>query len=1314
MDLLKGSLDRKLQRPLLAKSRTLPSIPQSPTVTRAHKEFLPDNDDGRSASKLLLTTETQKGCRVPSFEDAWRREDDGDEDPEETNAQWNSGAEVNESPFTYFRSRSFYMRKSLSVDEHLGWLEYSQDPSENKMEKVKVNLRRKFSLGSADKKESLQKRLESSKLKLTQRFCHKERFNQHECAVNEQPLPRPRPRSLSLDWSSSPKMTQQMRDLQLTHGKKLVTPSSPNAAKRLYRNLSGKFKVNYTSFDETNLMGRNEKNKQRKSCVNFHSNEAVFEAVEQQDLDAVQMLLNLYSTEELDLNTPNSEGLMPLDIAIMTNNVPMAKMLLQAGAKESPHFVSLESRALHLTTLVRESEQRVSELTTQVLNETPNTNCTDKEKQLKTWEWHYRLFKRMKAGFEHARAPEAPTHVQLSVASSTSLQVTFHEPLSVNSAVVTEYKVEWSTSHNFSSITGEASLEDMKTLLYTMTGLVTGLPYYIRVSAYNMKGWGPPQVSTPTCATPSNWREYDGKELKRGGQTEALDQLLNQIKNNHQHCLCHENSKIHLHGRKHSMSKSLKHLFQPTIKFVKSLKRGLYLTAIFYKDDDIIVTHEEQIPVVEMDESYSSSLMQDFLWFSKVSCMWEDSRWLGQYMCPSLSSCSSVLQARHKMLVAVTQLQGLLGTQDLGHVYFEPIKDKHGNVLIVTLRELNSYQSLENVRWIPLSKFQTQRKSLSSPEDPTALDMLLSTLHEKLAYHRRSNQALSPGLYLGYLKLCSSVDQIRVLVPQKLPNILCHIKIRSNHNVSRDEWEWLLNLSDLDEATLTDGCEGCSQKFFQQELRIAISELMNQIGIPLQQAKEFRLYSQEVLEFANNLSFLLLLPPSDDVCTAPGQNKLNPCSGFLTLPLQIFELVHFFTYDKAFISQYCQVSALLELDLLLSQQALREAFSDSEVVAAKQRHQQVQDFIQQMEEIWREMRWIMDVLQYARYKQPPGGIPLTWLMDFTTDIKKDNLQSISSNLDFLPSPTPSPETSRKHPPDSHGISDEEGSSEVFLATDSDYDSSRAQSPKEVDLICSSAPDCNRRPSHNLRDNAPDVLQAHELKSQPVTSSHEDTRHTALYDSDFVLPSRQLELLHITEKRQAYCVRTSSLDIPTQSFHIQRKCWSRPESMDEYPTEQKSSGSSVNRHRPCLPFNMDTPLHSEDTSRQISHSESQESIEWIKLHQESLEKEDQPYEGKKLNPLHVTGSTSAQEIVKLVIRETNETAMKMSGDKDAQFYRDDQLHHFGLVLSMDNTEKWLQDDFLPLSLQNPWTKGILFVRIKEYSPLLMQYGKATAV
>uniref|UniRef100_A0A672TN45 Uncharacterized protein n=4 Tax=Strigops habroptila TaxID=2489341 RepID=A0A672TN45_STRHB len=353
-----------------------------------------------------------------------------------------------------------------------------------------------------------------------------------------------------------------------------------------------------------------------------------------------------------------------------------------------------------------------------------------------------------------------------------------------------------------------------------------------------------------------------------------------------------------------------------------------------------------------------------------------------------------------------------------------------------------------------------------------------------------------------------------------------------------------------------------SQNHLFQELQVAIKELTTLVNIPLQEARDFRLYSQEVLDFGGQVSFLLLLPPSDDVCTAPGQNNpYTPRSGFLTLPLQIFELVHFFTYDREFISQYCQVSALLELESLLSQQSLREAFSDAELSTAKQRHQQVQDYIQQMEEIWREMRWIMDALQHARYKQPSCGVSLSGFLSEAGGAMKEKTRSTSSHLEYLPSPAPSPETSRKLNSDSHGLSDEEGSSEVFLATDSDYDSSRAQSPKELDLVyCSSGPECcGKRAARTLRDSAPDVLQTHELKTPPpLPPPPEEPQPPAeLYDSDFVLPSRQIELLRITEKRQAYCVRTSSLDFPKPLCQVARK--SCPGSVDSSLTESRTTG-----------------------------------------------------------------------------------------------------------------------------------------------------------
>ncbi|RLV94064.1 hypothetical protein DV515_00013271 [Chloebia gouldiae] len=1136
-------------------------------------------------------------------------------------------------------------------------------------------------------------------------------------------------------WSSSPKMTQQMRDLQLAQARKPPGPSSPNAAKRLYRNLSGKFRVNYTSFDEGSLVGRGEKEKLRKSYL-FQSNAALFEAVELQDLDRVQEMLKHYSPEELDLNTPNSEGLLPLDIAIMTNNTPIARALLQAGAKESPHFVSLESRSLHLSTLVREAEQRVNELMAQVVNEAPSADCSEKEKQLKAWEWRFRLYKRMKAGFEHARVPDAPSSVHLSVASSSSLQVTFWEPLNVNSAVVTKYKVEWSCSPTFSPLLGEAVIDKLKDLHFTIQGLVSGTVYHVRVSAYNMKGWGPPQASVPPFAIPSNWREYDGRAPRRRGQAEALDHLLGQVKTVHQHCICHEPCKNQPQSRKHSVSKSLKHLFHPGSKFLKTLKRGLYLTAIFYKDDNILVTHEDQIPVVEIDDTYSCLLMQDFLWLTKVSCMWDEILWLRQCVTVSQSSCSCILQTRFKMLLAISQMQGLLGIQDLGQVFFEPIKDKQGNILIVTLKEVKTNQTFENVRWVPICKLQSSRKSVSSPEEPTALDMLLISVQDKLAYHQRSSHALSPGLYLGYLKLCSAVDQIRVLVPEQLPNILCHVKIRSNPNISREEWEWLQKMASVEEAVPTEPETDRSQNPLFQELQVAIKELMTLVNIPFQEAKDFRLYSQEVLDFGDQVSFLLLLPPSDDVCTAPGQNNpYTPRSGFLTLPLQIFELVHFFTYNREFITQYCQVSALLELESLLSQQSLREAFSDAELSTAKQRHQQVQDYIQQMEEIWREMRWIMDVLQHARYKQPSCGISLSGFLSEVGGTVKEKTRSSSSHVDYLPSPVLSPETSRKLNSDSHGLSDEEGSSEVFLATDSDYDSSRAQSPKELDLVYStSGPECcSRRVARTLRDSAPDVLQSHELKTPaPVPPPPEEPRPPPkLYDSDFVLPSRQIELLRITEKRQAYCVRTSSLDFPKPHCPAPRK--SCPGSVDSSPVESRTTGH-------CSQLRLGTGLTPSPEGCQGGQGSEpvcrRRSDEWT---QDLTEQQpEQPgglaEQGKKLGSvtlrvcpqyetglsketsvkLHITSQTPAREVVKLVVLEMNDISQDVLGSLAAVCYGEEQLEHFGLVFAANESERWLPDDFLPLSLHTSQPEGRFYVRIKETSPLVLQYGPATTV
>ncbi|KAI5623376.1 ankyrin repeat and fibronectin type-III domain-containing protein 1 isoform X2, partial [Silurus asotus] len=987
------------------------------------------------------------------------------------------------------------LRKCVSVDDSL----LQQTPTEpgtllSRLERGKKKLRNIHSLAETGRYET-RKKSESKISRLAQRLNQRQR----DAALIKDFRPLlyfsvSPGSSQSLDRSFCVNMTQQMQNLQLSHSKKGAAPASPNAAKRLYRNLSEKFKGSHSSFEDAYFFGRSDR---IRKASNIQSSEALFEAVEQQDLDAVQILLFQYTADELDLNTPNSEGLTPLDISIMTNNVPIAKLLLKAGAKESPHFVSQESREAHLSSLVQEAQRRASDLSTQVMRESLSLETSDKEKQLKAWEWKCKLYKRMRTGFEHAQAPETPTAVRLTVSSSTSLTVTFQEPASINSAVVTKYKVEWSCLKDFSLLAGELILENLQCLKCTITGLTTGRQYYVRVSAYNMKGWGLSQTSQPPCAAPSNWKESDGRESRWRGHIEAMERLLQQVRATHQHYSCGDTSKLQNPSRKQSVSRSLKHLFHSSSKFVKTLKRGIYIAAVFYHKDSLLVTNEDQIPIVEVEDSYSNSLMQDFLWFTKLSCMWEDVRWLRQSMAVSTSS-SSTLQSRQKMLTAAGQLQNLLGTHNLGRVHYEPIKDRHGNVLLVTVRETDSSYSFFNGKWMQVSKLQSQRKSLSTPEEPYALDILLITIQDILAYQRRSQHRLSPGLYLGYLKLSSSVDQIKVLVPQRTPNMLCHSKIRDNWNVSRDEWEWLNTLSGPEEVERADQAADCNAPLLFCELQTAIKNLLRQINLPLHQAKHFRLYTQEVLELGHNVSFLLLLPASDAVCTAPGQtNPYTPHSGFLNLPLQMFELVHFCAYKEKFISLYCRLSSVLDLDALITQQALREAITDSELSIAKQRHQHILDYIQQMDEMWRDIRWITDALQYARYKQPMGGVPVTWLVDASLEPVTQKYDSISSNADYLPTPSPSPELRRKATDDFQAASDEEGCSEVFLPTDSDYDSSDALSPRDLDLVYSSAQDLSHQAVHTLSGSAPDVLQMHDLKpsacSKPMLETDSFTK-----------------------------------------------------------------------------------------------------------------------------------------------------------------------------------------------------------------------------
>ena len=93
-------------------------------------------------------------------------------------------------------------------------------------------------------------------------------------------------------------------------------------------------------------------------------------------------------------------------------------------------------------------------------------------------------------------------------------------------------------------------------------------------------------------------------------------------------------------------------------------------------------------------------------------------------------------------------------------------------------------------------------------------------------------------------------------------------------------------------------------------------------------------------------------------------------------------------------------------------------------------------------------------------------------------------------------------------------------------------------------------------------------------------------------------------------------------------------------------------------------------------------------------------------------LHVTPKTTAREVINLVVQNLNQAVLNKG--KTGPTYDDEQFPDFCLVAVIGARERILRDDYQPLSLQNPWTKGRLYVRLRNNLLAAIQQGHATTV
>ncbi|XP_046854874.1 uncharacterized protein LOC124447922 [Xenia sp. Carnegie-2017] len=87
------------------------------------------------------------------------------------------------------------------------------------------------------------------------------------------------------------------------------------------------------------------------------------------------------------------------------------------------------------------------------------------------------------------------------------------------------------------------------------------------------------------------------------------------------------------------------------------------------------------------------------------------------------------------------------------------------------------------------------------------------------------------------------------------------------------------------------------------------------------------------------------------------------------------------TYQNQFICHYSRLSSILDMALLISQHDCRKAILDDEVKETKATQNTLSNFQKELDETWKGMRWLLDILHYTRDRECVSGIPLDLVFD---------------------------------------------------------------------------------------------------------------------------------------------------------------------------------------------------------------------------------------------------------------------------------------------------------------------------------------------
>lgn len=113
----------------------------------------------------------------------------------------------------------------------------------------------------------------------------------------------------------------------------------------------------------------------------------------------------------------------------------------------------------------------------------------------------------------------------------------------------------------------------------------------------------------------------------------------------------------------------------------------------------------------------------------------------------------------------------------------------------------------------------------------------------------------------------------------------------------------------------------------------------------------------------------MIVPPAEVAC-AVGEGNQSAVHlhriELVPLSVQVFEMIHFGTYRADTLLLYARLSSVAQLDSDDARYSIRQAWSSSDLEAAKQRLDTVEALENRLNAAWKHLRWLLDVMNFAR------------------------------------------------------------------------------------------------------------------------------------------------------------------------------------------------------------------------------------------------------------------------------------------------------------------------------------------------------------